>query len=362
MHLDNLGMISQQIDPWLRKQIVFKDKVHGNCKQILLRHLGIDRKVQGDVAAFPVRLEVGSEDLDPLVTEICQAAQRDADEIQQGIQNYALFAQFEDLNYMPRKMFRVAAVNEGFERDLSPSEPPTDKGLVSQHMRHTESMVKIALTSIGAVTELTQRENRRLAEQNEKYAVQQIDFMLVLQKLMDNAHERRLKEKEREFNVGLKQEALEKVSSLIPIIANRIAGQNLLPTTDPSFMMMAGLLENLTPKQQMDMLDMLDPAQKVLFGEMLAEYEKKKDKVMGKSPNLLAGSVGKKNALPTSEKKQIAASPDDAPEPMFKSVEDRMKEAPTIMAGDDVIQDMEQFARDFASRFQETMKPPTEEK
>jgi hypothetical protein len=361
MHLDNLGMISQQIDSWLRKQIVLRDKVHGNCHHILLRHLTIDRKVQGDVASFSVKLEVGSEDINPLITSICEAAQQDADVIQSGIQNYALFAQYDDLNYMPRKMFRVAALNEGFERDLTPSEPPTEKGVLAQHMRFTEAMTKTTLTSVTFMHELLQRENSRLADQNEKYAEQQIDFMLVLQKLMDHSHERRLKEKEREFGVGLKQQALEKVSTLIPIIANRIAGKNVLPTTDPSFLLMADLLENLSPQQQMDMLEMLDPAQRILFGEMLAEYEKKKAIVSGTKPNLIAQAIGKKNGLPTSEAKQIEGSSEDNPTPMFESIEDKMKKPPTIMADDEVIQDMEQFAKDFASRFQETMKPAKKE-
>jgi len=366
MHLDNLGIIAQQIDPWLRKQIVLQDKIHGKCHHILLRHLSVDRKIQGDIASFPVKLEPESEEIDPLVTSICEAAQKDADEIQAGVQNYALYAQFDDLNYMPRKLIRVASANEEFERDLTPSEPATDKGLVAQHMRHTEAFAKIVVTSQSYMADLMRRENQRLSDQNDKYANQQVDFMLTLQKLMDHSHERRLKEKEREFGVALKQEALDKVTSLLPVIANRIAGQTIIPVPDQSFMLMANLLENLSSDQQMKMLNMLDPGQRILFGEMLAEYEKKKATVSGDKPNLLGQSIGKKNALPSGDEgapKQLEdgnegeVTDSSEPKPLFKTIEDRMKEPASIMGDDAVIQGMEQLAKDFASRFQATMKP-----
>jgi hypothetical protein len=139
MHADDKGMIEQQIATWIRKQVVVKNEVHGPCNKIILRHLNIEKKNQGDVGSFPIRLDPESEEIDPIINAIIESAQKDADDMNQGVQNYAIYAYFpQDASYVPRKIFRVAAANEEFERDVNPSEPPTEKGLVSQLMRHNE--------------------------------------------------------------------------------------------------------------------------------------------------------------------------------------------------------------------------------
>jgi hypothetical protein len=379
MHADGKGMIAPQIDQWLRKQVVLPDELHGRASKIMLRHLSVERKPQGDVATFAVKLDPGSLEIEPLINEICEAAQKDADDLASGIQNYALYAFFpEDLDYFPRKVFRVAGSNEDFERDLNPSEPPTEKGLVSQLMRHNENIMKTMTVSSSYMTGTLQRENQRLAEMNEKFAQQQVDFMVLLQDTMDQAHSRRLAEKKDEVALAMKQDVMAKLDALVPVIINRISGQNLMPVEDPSFILMGTLLENLSEKQQLDFLNNLNEGQKPLFAEMLSAYEKKKAVSMGAKPNLISHGIGMKNALPPpneSNQKQIVAKPPAAdnsdllvPEnnqpqhPLFKTSKDRMSDPPSLLSNDPVIATMEQRAREFASRFRDLMQPEASKK
>ena len=375
MQADGKGMIAQQIDQWLRKQVILEDKLHGRANKIHLRHLSVDRKVQGDVTSFAVKLDPGSVEIGPLIESICDAAQKDANDLASGIQLYALYAFFpDDLNYLPRKVFRVVGENEDFERELAPSEPPTEKGLVSQLMRHTENMMKTVTVSQGYMTGTLQRENQRLAEMNEKFSQQQIDFMVLLQDTMDQSHSRRLAEKKEEVAQAMKQTIISKLDALVPVIINRIAGTTVMPIEDPSFILMGSLLESLSTDQQLKFLNSLDDAQKPLFAEMLSAYEKKKALSMGATPNAISHGIGPKSELPSAEdsgQRQITAvtvpaadnsdllTPENnGPQhPLFKTVADRLKEPPTLLSDDPVISTMEQKAKDFAARFADIMSP-----
>jgi len=374
MNPDGKGMIAQQIEQWLRKQVILPEKIHGRPSKILLRHLNVERQVQGDVSSFQVKLDPGSVDINALINEICDSAQKDADDLNSGIQNYALYAFFpSDLDYLPRKVFRVAGANEDFERELTPSEPPTEKGLVSQLMRHNESIMKTMTVSQGYMTSTLQRENQRLAEMNEKFAQQQVDFMVLLQDTMDQSHTRRLEEKKNEVAIAMKTDIMAKLDTLIPVVINRIAGQTIMPVEDPSFVLMGTLLESLSPEQQLNFLNNLNEGQRPLFGEMLASYEKKKAISMGAKPNMISHGVGMNNELPPPNKdgqKQLSASspPADnsdllspenssAQHPLFRTIKDRLSDPPTLLSDDPVIANMEQKARDFAARFRDQMSP-----
>ena len=364
MQPESKGVIELQIQSWLRKTVAFADKIHGKCNKIVLKHLSIDKKPQGDVHAFPVRIEDGAEDeLDPLIGAIIDAAQKDANDLNQGLQLYSLYAYFpEDQGYVPRKIFRVASSDEEIDRDVAPSEPPNEKGLVSQTMRHLESVMKTMTMSMGYLMQSQQAENRRLSEMNQKFAEQQVDMMMLLQDTTDHAHQRRIKEKEAEVNLAVKESALSKLEALVPVIINKIAGGQVLPEEDRSMILMGSLLEGLSHDQQRTLLGNLTDAQRILFAEVLAEYEKKKSKFAEKQkqPNR---AMGHKNELPPPPpgQKQISGETDDsqAPQaiPMFMSVSERLANPQPNEDRDPVFRKLEDDTAAFAKRFRENLAP-----
>lgn len=382
MNQDGKGLIEQQIEPWVRSHVAYADKkLHGSCNKIALKHLNIERKPQGDVGSFAVRLEEGSDDdIDPLINNICDSAQKDADDLNQGVQTYAIYAYFpQDLGYVPRKVFRVSASEVEMERDLLPSEPATEKGLVAQTMRHLESVMKTNTVSLGYLVQSQQREMQRLSEQNEKFAQQQIDFMVLLQDTMDNAHKRRLAEKSTEVDIAIKESAVAKLEALVPVIINRIAGKEVLPTEDSSFMLMSSLLEGLSEKQQLAFYNGLTEAQRITFAEVLAEYEKKKSKYI-EGQKKMARPLGAKNELPPPDKpndqKQLTSNPKESdsvlipesqakPLPMFMGIRERIENPTPILNKDPLLQKYEEdtaaFVNRFRDRLQGSKKPPTGE-
>ena len=296
---------------------------------------------------------------------IAEAAQRDTDDMNQGIQQFALYAYFpQDANWVPRKIFRVAPSDIEIERDVTPSEPATEKGLVAQTMRHLESVMKTHTVGVSYIVQAQQRELQRLSEQNEAFSKQQVDFMLLLQDTMNDAHTRRRAEKSNEVDIAIKESAMSKLEALVPVVINRIAGSQVLPTEDKSFMLMASLLEGLTDEQQASFLGGLSEGQRIIFAEVLTEYEKKKSKFI-EGQKKASRPLGTKNSLPPSsrptnlnEQKQLTDG-DEKPRPlsMFMTFKERLENPTPIINRDPVLEKLEDDASAFMNRFREQLSP-----
>ncbi len=350
-HPDFQGVVEQQIGKWILQHVAYPDKkLHGRCEKIVLRHLNIERKNQGDVSSFPVKLEEGAEDeIQPLVNQIAEAAQADANDLRAGVQTYAIYAYYTlDKSYVVRKIFRVSAEEE-MERDAMPTELPTEKGLVAQTMRHLEAVMRHSTISQSMQQQTMQRENARLSEMNERFAQQQIDFLVLMQDLMNDATKRRLDERREEASLAMKAEAIEKLAALAPVIINRIAGRPILPEEDKSFMLMSALLENLSDEQQQQLMGMLSDSQKMVLAEALTEYEKRKAKSQQGPKTLLAG---KPNALPPSTE----SSTEIATVPKENILTARMN-ASEDTTTDPVLKKIEQGGDNFMSRFRDFLSP-----
>jgi len=361
MHADAKGTIEIQIKDWIYQHVVLKEKHRGLCRKLVLRHLSVDRKPQGDVCAISVPADEGlAGEIDMLTNKIVDAAQRDANDLH-GVQQYALYAYYpDDPAYVPRKFIRVAADDDlEIERDVSPSEPPTEKGLVSQLMRHVEAIQKTATVSQSYIYQTMQRENARLAEMNEKFSGQQTDLMILVQDTMNEAHERRISEKKAEMSLALQEGAFEHLKTVIPIIVNRIAGRQLVPEPNRQFMLIASLLESLTPEQQAWFRDKFSPGQLATTAEILGEYEKEKALFTGERK---VSSEFKSNALPSDpsvEQGKLSAVADGGPKPlkMFEKLGDRLASDPDSLSPDEKLRDFELQAKRFADRFKDRLKP-----
>jgi hypothetical protein len=374
--VDELTRIEQELRPWVHEHVIYPDTdLHGKCYKVTLRHLNVNRENQGDVCSHQVKLDPGAEDdgMMPLLHTVATAAQRDADDLNAGVQLYALYAYYEkDRNFAVRKMFRVAPSTEAeFDRQLSPSEPASEKGLAAQAMRHMEVMMRQMSVVSGMTMETQRRELARLSEMNERYSQQQIDFMILFQDTMNMATDRRLKERREEANLALKEEGLAKIAALAPVIINRIAGKAILPEDDQSLMLMSSLLENMTDEQQQQFLSMLNDTQKMTLAEIMHQYEKKKSRWIEGRKSMV---IGKRNELPGSgTKKQATQKPPGEPNdvsgksgkndvvdaeamPTEIPLRDRLTAA-TDKPKDAVLQKIEASGDSFASRFKDFFSP-----
>ena len=336
----------------------------GRCKRVVIRHMSLENKAQGDVASFNIPQDDGlAGETDMLVNKLVDAAQRDANDFEGGIQKYALYAYYTgDPNYVPRKIFRVAADDE-VTRDVNPSEPPTERGLVAQTMRHLEAVMKTSTVATGVIIENMTRQLRDHQEAKKVTDQQTVDLMLLVQENINEAHRRRLDERREEMEMGIKEGLFEQLKVAIPIILNRISGKPLLPEQDKSFMLMAALLENLRPEQQAFLRESLDPPQAAVLGEILGEYEKKKATFMGGSQKLPGGgALTVENSLPPPTEQgelqtMTQASPGAASlGKMFQNVRERTSTGADEESDDEVIRNLEKHGLRFMSRMADLNK------
>jgi len=283
------GLIENQIKSFIRHNVCLVDKENGRCKKLVLRHLNVDKKPQGDVHTINIGSDPaleGLEMVDKVILEVADYAQRDANDQQSGVQTYAVFAYYTvNLNYVPRKIFRVAAEDE-IERDTGPSEPPSEKGLLMQLMRHNEVNSKNSMVGMGYILATLQKENQQLREHNRLKSENEIDNLILVQELLNDGHKRKIEEKQSEIFTGMLEGSYEHLKVLLPIIANRVAGTDVFPPTmDREMYLLSSFLENLSPEQQAFMQKDMSPAQLTLLGELLGLYEKRKHKLNGEKGN-----------------------------------------------------------------------------
>lgn len=349
MHSEEKNPIEVQIENWVLAYVAHPDvKLHGRCSKLVLRHVNVERKPQGDVKAFTVKLEEGAEDeIDPLLHQIADAAQRDCDDINGGLQSYGLYAYYtQDQNYVPRKYFRVNPSDVEIERDLTPSEPPTEKGLVSQSMRHLEAIMRTTTIANAESMRMMVTELKRTSEINQKFAEQHVDFLVLMQDMLDRSHSRRLQERREEASVAMHESALSKLEAIAPVIVNRLAGKQILPEEDPALMLMGSLLETMTPEQQQTFLTTLTDGQRIVYAEVIDHYNRKKSNWLKKQNQQVSSS-------------QATPSNDPQPLPSALTLQERIALAPKT-SSDPQIQKLEETARAFSSRFSDLMRTAPE--
>ena len=336
----------QQVRDWVTARAIADEN---QCEKLVLRHLTMESRPQGDVVEVPVMLDEGLpvKDSETIAKEVVAAAQADANNIGGSVQMYALYAYYrKNPDYTPRKVFRISPESE-LDRDVAPSEPPTDKGLASQAMRHLEGVMRVSVQSQGYLFSLMERQLQRLQDKDERNGQQQVDMMLLVQEVLDGAHGRRLKERKEEATLNMREDALEYLKVAAPILLNRLAGKPLFPEKNKAFMLLASLLENLRPEQQKFLRDGLDPAQMSVLAEILAEYEKDKAAFQGKEgqPDL---GMQRDELSPDPETEEAPGSPK-----MFQKVKDKIQSGNVSPSRDPIIRRLEQIGSDFASRLTE---------
>jgi len=367
MHLENKALIEQQIADWLKEHIVVSRPGLGKCRKLIIRHMSIDNKPQGDVTSVAVTQDEGLVgELDMIVNKIVDAAQRNANDYASGVQKYAVYAYYaDDPQYVPYKIFRLAAEDESGQGDLSPSEPPTTAGITSQLMRHNEATFKTATMTTSYLFSIFEKMLTRLSDKEERSDQQRMDMVLLMQETINEAHTRRLNERKEEMRMALQEGIFEQLKVVMPIIANRLAGKQIFPEEDKSFLLMATFLENLKPEQQAFLRDSLDPPQIAILGEILAEYEKKKEafttgkKAKDTSTLLSHGQVPGTVQPDSAPTDMTSTGTDGQPRPMrlFARLSERVNSDAEAMSEDEKLRKFEETGSNFMSRFAGFLAP-----
>lgn len=283
-------MDKEKLKDFLGRQFYKSDEDLGVCYKLVCRHLGADsRSKTGDVFQIMVPhnekvVKVDDDELEIMTNQIEGSVQEDAEGVG-GICRYQLHAYFtKSPRAVCRYAFRVQASDldeyeEGFDSGGG------QKGQHAQVLRHNEAIMRIAVMGANQTIGLQNRSLARKEEQIEKLLDGRMKDFELMEDLRSQQHMRELETKAQEAREARYEDLYQKGKTLLPVIANRIAGRKVMPEDgDPMVNTITAFAESLQPGQAQDIMSKLNSVQKVAFVEILDAMHNKEDEEQKKLP------------------------------------------------------------------------------
>ena len=211
-----------------------------------------------DGAAF----ERTERQLDELVTDLSERVFEDALGLG-GLQRYVISA------YSGERAVTRLPLRQNAEAERGPapgdpidSEPPTEKGLLSQTMRHLEISERTHATAIANIFAMQTRMLREKDERINHLEARHWDTVVAAEQLVSEHHRRQLENRAADQKAEAMREVLGTFLQLAPTAVNKIAGRALLPEkTSPALVGLRALVGTMKPEQLEALKFVLTPAQ-----------------------------------------------------------------------------------------------------
>ncbi|HVZ70916.1 MAG TPA: hypothetical protein VHJ20_00960 [Polyangia bacterium] len=208
--------------------------------------------------------------LDELTTDISERIFEDAIGLG-GLQRYVVSA------YSGERPVTRLPIRQNAEATRGPapgdpidSEPPTEKGLLSQTMRHLEISERTHATAIANIFAMQTRMLREKDERISHLESRHWDTVVAAEQLVSDHHRRQLENRAADQKAEAMREVLGTFLQLAPTAVNKIAGRALLPEkTSASLVGLRALVGTLKAEQLEALKFVLTPAQLENFTEIV---------------------------------------------------------------------------------------------
>lgn len=265
---------SPKLWTWLRRAVMLCTDA-GPCTRVVLSH----GKATGAallVNQWPTA-EPSAELVERIAGELWECAISTA-EVYTGPQLFEVAAYYGRAEVAPgaRFAFRVdgrPTIDPNLGSELAPSEDATGKGLAQQSMRHAEAVMRMHVGSIGVVFNkyeaMLERAFARMAHLEERH----FETLQTFEELTLQREERKLAAAQLERESKRDEAIAEKIALLMPVIANRIAGQKVFPTPiTEGDAALGALVKSLTKEQLAGIAKALDPTQAIALFELVQKH------------------------------------------------------------------------------------------
>lgn len=288
------------LEQWLRRQL-FDAHPDGRCVRVSLLHAA--GRMRG-VRSWPIAEDIDETTMEAMGWEILDAAGNDARDLF-GRQRYALAAyrSAHPDQISESKTFTRDGSGANDDADEVDSEPPNQRGLTVQLMRHQEASARTALDAVRLMGKAMSAQIERMTERLVHAEDGQLRTMQLMESLVSERHEREMKDREHQLKMKAWAEMGEKVNLLVPAIVNRLAGQRLLPeTTTPLGELLGTFMDSLEKGQIEQLRGVLKPHQFLTVVELLqarqaetakreAEQRAQQEKATGNGTTTTAGGA-----------------------------------------------------------------------
>ncbi|HLK89325.1 MAG TPA: hypothetical protein VKZ18_05500 [Polyangia bacterium] len=209
--------------------------------------------------------------LDELVTELSERVFEDAIGLG-GLQRYIISAYSGDraVTRLPIRQNADASRGGPAPGDPLDSEPPTEKGLLSQTMRHLEISERTHATAIANIFAMQTRMLREKDERISHLEERHWETVVAAEQLVSDHHRRQLENRAADQKAEAMREVLGTFLQLAPTAVNKLAGRALLPEkTSPALVGLRALVGTLKAEQLEALKFVLTPAQLETFTEIV---------------------------------------------------------------------------------------------
>lgn len=279
--------VERELARYIRTELVKKYDGEKRVTRFVLRHAAPGAK-GAEVEAWDLsdeRLNLDHDDLERLANEIAMRAQTDADGVGvAGPQRYVVQSfKRGDTRGSTRFAFTLRANVEDEMDGGGGDEPPTLRGLVTQQMRHNEALTRLNVTLAGTMANQMARRMEAMDSEMTKMREERSATFLALEAAKTDEHNRELEAMHQMKTEERKDEAFSKLMKLAPVVVNRLAGKNLLPSgnIDPLQLILTELATSLSPEQLQAIAANLKAEQQIQFVEILRTIQERKAKSNG---------------------------------------------------------------------------------
>lgn len=262
---------------WARRMLM-RVRPEGRLSRVVIRHAGAGSVRSASVAEVDVNPAEAT--AEGLASAIYQAARDDAEGLGGLVQRYACSGYF-GASAEPgpdRLIVRIhndedgpGAAPAGFE-----SEGATPVGIVTQLMRHNESLMRVV---VGTIPQIISHHQALLGQAHERIAaleVRETRTRELHEELSDRKHARELEAREQDRVEARDKVLLQKLESVLPVVLSKLGGgppQLTASRPSPIEAMIFGLFESLDDEKFNDLLKVFSPEQKLVALEIYKQLK-----------------------------------------------------------------------------------------
>jgi hypothetical protein len=263
-----MGNLERDLERFLRKELFAEREKH--VTKLVLYHCPAGSK-PNEVETFKVKEGMSVDELPAFIEEIVSRGQSDADG-SGGVQRFVLrvFVQ-GDSAASGRMAFRLRGNDDDFDEAFD--DAPNQKGLTTQLMRHNEAMARILATVVGSTTSSLTRQLEAANARAEDLQTQRYRDFDTMERLRSGQHERDMDMLRLESEETRKTAMFEKFAVLAPVLLNKLAGQKLLPSSDPSVLALKEVVSTLDSSQFENILKALRPEQAIALIDIIKSFQ-----------------------------------------------------------------------------------------
>lgn len=267
-----MSSIEDRLEKWVRRNAL-ADFDGLACTHFTLFHLGGNGKMGSAVTTIKARGD--DTGIEETVSEILETASGDATGVG-TVQTYVVFAYYGEDKKGRARFTLKASPNE--DTDSEPNEgaqltePATPTGLLTQLMRHNEMTMRTSSASLGNLLATMQAMMAQQGRAIEKMMGDRMESVEIFESLMSLKHEREMDVVRETEKTERRKVFVDKLSPLVAVAVNKMAGQKLLPSKNPQNMALEELFKTLRPEQLEKLGTILTPDQLMLILSVAGPY------------------------------------------------------------------------------------------